>query len=35
MVASTLLGSVSHALITRSGRPVLVAPEGIGRASTD
>jgi nucleotide-binding universal stress UspA family protein len=33
MVASTLLGSVSHALITRSGRPVLVAPEGIGQAS--
>ena len=30
-VASTLLGSVSHALATRSGRPVLVAPEGVGK----
>jgi nucleotide-binding universal stress UspA family protein len=26
-IAHTLLGSVSHALVTRSGRPVLVAPE--------
>jgi nucleotide-binding universal stress UspA family protein len=28
VVASAVLGSVSHAVITRSGRPVLVAPEG-------
>jgi nucleotide-binding universal stress UspA family protein len=27
VIASTMLGSVSHAVITRSGRPVLVAPE--------
>jgi nucleotide-binding universal stress UspA family protein len=27
-VASTLLGSVSHAVLAHAGRPVLVAPEG-------
>ena len=27
-LTATLLGSVSHALVTGSGRPVLVAPEG-------
>lgn len=27
-VASALLGSVSHAVLTHAGRPVLIAPEG-------
>jgi nucleotide-binding universal stress UspA family protein len=34
VVAATLLGSVSHALITRSGRPVLIAPEGSPAGAT-